>query len=144
MKTHCLITFLKFLLCDEVLTELSGGNNAVCHRPRAGSDYLCPVPRDPLLRQNPGKLLCPQAVFTVSGDVGWCDEMPDNPPLGSQHPDTGMSTPGQLTSSLVIHLSHCHQRCAEGHALKETYLYFPMRLNRTHNRALQRFGNTAA
>lgn len=87
------------------------GNNAGCRRPSAGSRSSSALSPGTLhSSRTTGKLICPQATFTVSSYMAWCDEMPNNPLIGSEHPDTGMSTPRQLTSSPVTRLSHPHER----------------------------------
>lgn len=49
------------------------------------------------------------------------DELPNNPLFGCSHRNTGMSTPRQLTSSLVTSLSHPYERCAVGWEMEETF-----------------------
>lgn len=109
------------------------GNNAGCHRPSAGSRSCSALSPGTLpSSRTTGKLICPQATFTVSSYTDWCDEMPNNPLIWSEHPDTGMSTPRQLTSSVVTRLSHPHERRAVGQEMEgSSNLYFPWKLSRT-------------
>lgn len=95
------------LLYDYALTEFSGGNDAVCHRPSTGSGASSalapgtPYPEPPIDSSSAHKpLSLSRATWADS------DEMPNNPLPASERPDTGRSTPTQLTSSLVSRLSH--------------------------------------
>lgn len=82
-------------------------------------EQALPCPGAPLLQQKHWKAHLPTGHSHCWGlHRLWA--MPDNPLIGSERPDTGMSTPRLLTSSLVTHLSHPHERCAAGQDMEGT------------------------
>lgn len=90
------------------------GDNALRHRPSAGSGCSPALsPGSLCSSRTTGKAHLPTSHSHCQRLHG-LRAMPNNPLIGSAHPDTGMSTPRLLTNSLVTHLSHPPERCAMG------------------------------